>query len=101
MFKPDVPLIIMRRKDLTHQQKAFLLWCWICRDSDGRCDLISNAQDCNLRGRSITWYADFFGVTRQQMQRDIFGALRNLDVIKTRQNMSVEVVYVDFTIFNL
>lgn len=99
MFKPDVPLTIMRSKNLTQQQKAFLLWCWSCRDTDDRCDLISKTQGCNLRYRNITWYANFFGVVRQQLSR-AFSVLRKLDIIKTRKNSSgSEVTYVDFTVF--
>lgn len=100
MFKPDVPLIIMRHKKLTYQQKAFLLWCWICRDSDERCDLISGVQDCNLRDRNIKWYADFFGIERSSFQHGVFSGLRERNIIKSRFISGCEVVYVDFTVFN-
>ena len=100
MFKPDVPLIIMRHSDLTYMQKSFLLWCWIRRDSDERCDLISKVQDCNLRNRSVTWYANFFGISRTSFHESIFTSLRERKIIKTRIVSGCEVIYVDFTLFN-
>ena len=99
MFKPDVPLTIMRSKNLTQQQKAFLLWCWICRDTDERCNLISNKQDCGLRHRTIQWYADYFNMQRSYLSRTI-SDLRKRNVIKVENNNTLnEVIYVDFTFF--
>ncbi len=100
MFKPDVPLIIMRHRVLTYLQKSFLLWCWISRDSDERCDLISEVQDCNLRSRNVTWYANFFGIQRTTFHEHVFTALRKHNIIKTRTVSGCEVTYVDFTMFN-
>ena len=62
-FQPDVPLRIMRHRELTYQQKAFLLWCWIHREDDERFDLLSRRQDCALKERSIRWYVQFFQVS--------------------------------------
>ena len=99
MFKPDVPLIIMRHRELTYQQKSFLLWCWVCRENDTRCNLISCRQDCSVRGRTVQWYADFFGIQRSALSRSL-SDLRKRNILKT-ENIDTrnEVTYVDFTIF--
>jgi hypothetical protein len=99
VFKPDVPLIIMRHRELTYQQKAFLLWCWICRENDDRCNLISCRQDCSLNTRTIQWYADYFGIFRSGMSR-LWGDLRKRRIIKIESiDTRNEITYVDFTIF--
>ena len=99
MFKPDVPLIIMRHRELTYQQKSFLLWCWICRENDERCNLFSCRQDCSLKAKTIQWYADYFGIDRADLSR-IFTLFRNKNIIKT-ENIGTrnETTYIDFTIF--
>ena len=98
-FKPDVPLLIMRRADLSYNEKSFLLWCWICRDSDERCELIANFSGCKLKERSIQWYADYFGVPRQTMS-DVFVKLRKKGILKTEDKGKVkEITYVNFKVF--
>jgi hypothetical protein len=98
MFKPDVPLRIMRDVTLSPSHKAFLLWCWHCRETDDRCDLISCRQDCNLRERSIKWYADFFNMSYQHFYARVFKSLESRGIIKTEQvGTRNEMTYVDFT----
>jgi hypothetical protein len=99
-FRPDVPLIIMRNSKLTFKQKSFLLWCWICRDSDDRSDLIAYGSGCNLGSRNITWYADFLGMDRRSLNSDVFVALRNKNILKIRDDGSIKILYVDFKVFN-
>lgn len=99
MFKPHVPLLIMRDKRLAYQTKSFLLWCWICRDTDEKCGLVSCKQDCRLRERSITWYADYFGMHRQQLST-MFAQLRELGIMKIAEiDTRNEITYIDFTVF--
>lgn len=98
-YRSDVATIIIRRQDLSHKQKTFLLWCWIKRDSDERCDIISTRRECNLSERSFSWYADYFGMDVRNSYRDIFVPLKKNNVIKTRICRGGEVVYVDFTVF--
>ena len=99
MFEPNIPLIIMRHTELTYQQKAFLLWCWICRDNNDQCGLISCRQDCGLRERSIQWYSDLFGIPRPHMSR-MFTELKDKRIIKTEKvGTKNEVTFVDFSVF--
>ena len=98
MFEPDKPLQIMRDKNLTHQQRAFLLWCWVNKDSVLRCSLISKRQDCRLRGRSIGWYADLLGSHRSHFHAFVYKKLKELGIIKIEgEDTRNEIVYVDFT----
>jgi hypothetical protein len=84
----------MRRKDLTYNEKSFLLWCWINRDSDKRCNLITSGCGHNLDRRSIQWYADYFGIPRQTLSA-VFVSLRSKNIIKTNG-----VTFIDFSVFN-
>jgi hypothetical protein len=90
----------MRRQDLTYNEKSFLLWCWVCRETDERCDLIMCHGNCKLSNRSIQWYADYFGIPKQTMHA-VFTKLRNKNIIKTTDSGKVEeITYVDFSIFS-
>ena len=97
MLQPHVPLRIMSHTELTYQQKAFLLWCWIERTNDERCELLSRRQNCHLRDRSIRWYIQYFQVGATEFYKN-FNDLKSKGVIKTeREGTRNEVTYVDFT----
>jgi hypothetical protein len=99
MFKPDIPTIIIRHKDMTYQQKTFLLWCWTRRSSDSRYDLLSCRQDCALEGRTIQWYADFIGVKRSNFSV-MLTDLKKLRIAKIEcKGTRNECLYIDFTVF--
>ncbi len=100
MFKLDPPLRIMRNLKLSYPQKAFLLWCWHCRETDDRCDLISCRQDCELRERSIKWYSDFFRIHYSNFYYRIYKPLEAQGMIKTEKyGTRNEMTYIDFTVF--
>jgi hypothetical protein len=99
MFDSNIPVRILRHPELTYQQKAFLLWCWICREDDTRCELLSCRQHCGLRERSVTWYANYFGIDRGNLSK-MFDDLREKDIMKTeRPGSRNEVTFIDFKIF--
>jgi hypothetical protein len=76
------------------------LWCWICRDSNERCDLITRNRGNNLDRRTIQWYADYFGVPKQTMH-DVFTNLRRKGILKTKdKDKDNEITYVNFKVFN-
>ena len=96
--RPDVPLIIMRKRDLTYNEKSFLLWCWICRDDDKKCDLIVS-NEYKLSKRTIQWYADYFGIPKQTMH-DVFTSLKRKGIMKTKHDDVVgEITYINFSVF--
>jgi hypothetical protein len=98
-YKPAVPTIILRHPKLTYQQKAFLLWCWDCRENDDRCNLISKRQDCRLRDKTIQDYANFFGIRRASLS-EMFSSFREVGILKIEEiGTRNEVVYIDFTLF--
>ncbi len=99
MFKPDVPTIIVRHRELSYQEKAFLLWCWAVRESDQMCALISKRQNCAVRGRTIQWYADFFGIRRPNMSRMWHNLIERRILKSANLDSRNEVIYVDFTVF--
>ena len=89
----------MRRKDLSYNEKSFLLWCWISRDTDERCNLITNQCGHNLDSKSMKWYADYFGVAKQTMH-NVFTKLRDKDIITTEcKGKHREITYVNFKVF--
>ena len=99
MFRPDIPTLIMRHKDMTYQQKTFLLWCWTRRASDSRYEVLSCRQDCHLEGRSIQWYADFCGMKRQAFSRMLLD-LQKLRIVKIEcEGTRNECSYIDYTVF--
>ena len=98
MFEPNRPLQIMRDKRLTHQQRAFLLWCWLNKDTADRCNLISKRQDCRFRERSIGWYADLLGCHRSHFHAYVYKKLKELGLIKIEDiGTRNEITYVDFS----
>jgi hypothetical protein len=100
LYRPDVPTVIVRHKELTYQQKAFLLWCWDCRENETRCNLISGRQNCRLRGRTIQWYADFFNIPRQQLS-PMFKDLREKGIMQAENiDSRNEIIFINFTVFN-
>lgn len=99
MYNPNIPLNIMRHRDLTWQQKAFLLWAWSCRETNDRCIVTSNRQDCAVRDLSIQFYASLFGIDRADLSK-MFADLRSKRMMKTEDEGSRnEVTFVDFTVF--
>lgn len=99
MYNPNIPLNIMRHRELTWQQKAFLLWAWSCRETNDRCIVTSNRQDCAVRDLSIQFYADLFGVSRPNLST-MFTELREKNIMKIEYEGSRnEITFVDFTIF--
>jgi len=98
-YNADVPTIIVRHTELTYQQKAFLLWCWSCRETDERCNLISKRQDCRLRDKTIQDYAHFFGIRRASLS-EMFTFFKQVGIMKIEDvDTRNELVYIDFTLF--
>jgi hypothetical protein len=99
MFKPDIPTIIVRHTEMTYLQKTFLLWCWSRRSSDSRYEVLSCKQDCALGGRTIQWYAGFFGIRRASIS-EMLSDLKRLRIVKIeREGTRNECLYIDFTVF--
>lgn len=98
-YKLDVPTVIVRHIELTYQHKAFLLWCWDCRETNERCNLISKRQDCRLRDKTIQDYADFFDIRRASLS-EMFTKFKQMGILKSEDvDTRNEVVYIDFTYF--
>lgn len=89
----------MRYRDLTWQQKAFLLWAWSCRENNDRCIITSNRQDCAVRDLSLQFYADLFGIHRPDLSK-MFADLRGKRILKIEyEGTRNEITFVDFTVF--